>query len=480
MDLKILADELKGSIAIIRKAKDDLDSKSQDFDKKSSEFTSAISNINSQIKGIENMISEMKSENAKNDFFGKKSDDLVQTPGQIFWKSDDFQELKKKNFNGRIGQVESKVSGGFLKKGIVTSDQLNSRFRIPGVITNEDKKITLLDYLNVIRTKNSQIDTVVEDAGAQLYTTLVSAVLAGASTLEVVSVAGMSGGQRLTLTSGATVETVVVQALNEDSNTITLENVTVNGFPQDSEVTADRFVFTVETKIKPRAKISFTPKTVGMKTLASWVPVSRQAMQDEQTLMNIINGRLMNNLKESIERQVIYGDNSDNQIQGILSHPDVPEYLWSSGAVSPVPDTRGDAIRRAMTLSSVAGMRADLVGVSPNAFENIELEKDAMGRYLYLQNFAGETPVMWRTPVVEINTLEDEDFIVGNFSFGCALYEFDDEESSNGAVLRMTDSHEGNFIKNTLIVLAEGRYAMVVMRPAAFVHGVFDSEPAAP
>src|SRR5215467_10203409 len=97
----------------------------------------------------------------------------------------------------------------------------------------------------------------------------------------------------------------------------------------------------------------------------------------------------------------------------------------------------------------------------------IELLKDTTGRYLLNEpgdaDFADTT--MWGLQVVVSNSMPANQFLLGDFLNGCALF-----DRQSGTVEIATE-HADYFTRNLVAIRAEERVALLIFAPWAFVTG---------
>ena len=216
-----------------------------------------------------------------------------------------------------------------------------------------------------------------------------------------------------------------------------------------------------EGALKPESAITFEEKTALVKTIAHWLPATKQSVSDVAGLQAHIDMRLMSGLATTEESQILYGSGTGENIEGIMINPNVQVY-------TPVAeDTRIDTLRRAMTRVFIAGYAPTGIVMNPNDFEDIELQKDTAGNYIYATVTNGGEPRMFRVPVVQTTAINQNEFLVGAFGTGAQL--FDRERAS----IQISDSHADFFIRNQLAILAEERIALAIYRPESFVRGTF-------
>jgi HK97 family phage major capsid protein len=240
---------------------------------------------------------------------------------------------------------------------------------------------------------------------------------------------------------------------NTTSNAI--EYIVETGFTNASAIAPEK-------SLKAQSDLTFDIESATVKTLAHWVPATRQIINDAPMLRNYVDGRLTYGLKLTEEAQILYGDGLGDNMQGIMTNPNVQTLGGIAGA-----DTRIDHIRRAFTRTLLAGYPATGIVLNPLDWEEIELSKGADGHYIWVSVTTGGEPRLWRVPVVESTAMAEGEFLAGAFGLAGQLW---DREQAN---VRISEHHADYFARNMLAILAEERIALTVYRPEAFVVGAF-------
>ena len=252
-----------------------------------------------------------------------------------------------------------------------------------------------------------------------------------------------------------------------------IEYFRVSGFTRNAAMVAERSG-SAAFGVKPQSSMTFEGVQTSTKTLAHWEAAHRNVLADEPQLRSIIDNELMYGLRLQEDYQILQGDGTGENLTGILETSGIQTYDWSNGAVTPVPDNKADAIRRAATLSFLAYYEPSGVVMHPNDWEDIELAKDEYGQYLVAVSVAlGGEPKVWRLPIVETPAMPEGKALVGSFGQGAQIY--DREQAS----IRISEQHADFFIRNAIVILAEQRLALAVKRPESFVAVSFDEAPSA-
>jgi len=217
-----------------------------------------------------------------------------------------------------------------------------------------------------------------------------------------------------------------------------------------------------ENVTKPESGITFTLANAPVVTLAHWIPVSKQVLDDAPQLQGYINGRLMYGLKLEEEDQLLNGDGTGSNISGLL---DSGNYTAYNRAVS--GDTNVDTIRRAITQAALSEYNADTIVLNPADWEEIELTKATDGQYIWANPALVAGPQLWGRRVIATNSIASGTFLVGAMAMGAQIWDRMD------ASLQISFENDTNFVKNMATLLAEERLALTVYRPSAFISGSF-------
>lgn len=222
-----------------------------------------------------------------------------------------------------------------------------------------------------------------------------------------------------------------------------------------------------EAAAKPESAITTQLKVEAVKTIATFIPVSRQAIADVNGLSAYLNQVLAYFLALEEDDQILNGTGG-NDLNGILADADI--ITRAVGA-----DTKLDAIRKAITdmqtgfASGTAGFEPTALILHPADWEDLELLKDTTGRYLLIPS--DETPAqggpvpprVWRVPVIPTPAIAAGTGLMGAFDIAATLWSYED------VTLRVSDSHSDFFVKNLLAILAEFRELLAIYYPKGFV-----------
>jgi HK97 family phage major capsid protein len=217
-----------------------------------------------------------------------------------------------------------------------------------------------------------------------------------------------------------------------------------------------------ENVTKPESAITFTLANSPVVTLAHFIPVSRQVLDDAPQLESYVNSRLVYGLKLEEEDQLLNGNGTSGNIGGILKSGNFTAYNRAQTG-----DSKLDALRRAITQAQLSEFMADTIVLNPADWEAIELLKATDNQYVWSNPVAMAGPQIWGKRVIPTNSITSGTFLVGAFAMGAQVWDRMD------AAVQISFEDGDNFKKNMATLLAEERLALTVYRPAAFISGSF-------
>lgn len=241
----------------------------------------------------------------------------------------------------------------------------------------------------------------------------------------------------------------------------TLEYVKETGFTNSAGMVA-------EGAAKPQSDIKLDLMSTSAKVIAHYMKASRQVLSDVSQLRSIIDQRLLYGLAYKEEAQLLSGDNTGQNLYGII-----PQATAYAAPVSLADLNIIDVLRLAMLQAALAEYPASGHVLHPTDWASIETLKDGEGRYI-IGNPQGTTaPTLWGLPIVATQAITVRKFLTGAFKLGAQVFD------RWAARVEVATENEDDFIKNLVTILAEERVALAVYRPEAFIYGDFDTALAA-
>ena len=220
-----------------------------------------------------------------------------------------------------------------------------------------------------------------------------------------------------------------------------------------------------EGALKPEAVIQFVAVDAPVRTIASWVPITNQALEDMPTLQSYIDGRLAYMVMVSEEQSMLNGAGPNNLL-GILNTVGVQTQAFSTDK----PITIGLAIAK---IELVDG-EADGLAINPADFwamvttrSSNRFDGDAVGADSSTAPFGTPQLTVWGLPAVRTRAQPAGACTVGSWRLGAQVFD------RSTVTISSTNSHADYFVYNKTVILAESRLALAVHRPDFFVTAAF-------
>lgn len=215
---------------------------------------------------------------------------------------------------------------------------------------------------------------------------------------------------------------------------------------------------TAEGIAKPEAAVTFTDATATAVTIAHWMKLLKQSLQDFPALQSIIDGRLRYGVLRRLEAEVLAGNGTSPNMRGILATSGIGAVTFTAGQLP------ADQILKGVTTVLLADAQADAIVLHPTDWQTVLLAKTSgSGEYLNSKGpFEVSPQVMWGVPLIPSIAVTQGSALVGDFAIGAQLFIRD------GVNVLLSDSDQDDFIKNRVTLLAEMRAGLLVWRPSGF------------
>jgi HK97 family phage major capsid protein len=217
---------------------------------------------------------------------------------------------------------------------------------------------------------------------------------------------------------------------------------------------------------KPENQLIFNSLSEKVRTLATWIPASKQILDDMQELASTIQGSLVYYTNLAEELQLLSGDSTGENLHGLI-----PQASIFNTAGLPAGSTKIDCIGAVIgSIQTAKELPPTFAIVHPADWWSMRLLKDTLGRYIIGDPASTAAARLFDLDVVATTSIGKGSFLVGN-------------GTSTGAEIRdrmemqveISTEHSTFFIQNLVAIRAEKRLALCVKRPASFVTGSFGS-----
>jgi HK97 family phage major capsid protein len=226
-----------------------------------------------------------------------------------------------------------------------------------------------------------------------------------------------------------------------------------------------------EGSVKPQNSLSFTTVSEQVRLLATWIPATRQVLDDFTELMSFIQSSLPYYVNQEEELQFLSGDGTGQNIHGLI-----PQAAAFNAALLPSAakgwnkiDVIATAIKQ---INAAKEIDPTFAVLSTNDWWDMRLQKDGFGRYILGDPQTAVRPSIFGLDVVPTTSMAAGTFLVGSGSPVAA-----EIRDRMDMVVEISTSHDTYFTRNLIAIRAEKRVAFITKRSASFVSGSFTTSP---
>jgi len=213
----------------------------------------------------------------------------------------------------------------------------------------------------------------------------------------------------------------------------------------------------------PKSDLKLTTVLFPVAEIKHALDAHKNILADDARLKTFINTRMVEGVKYTEDWDLLHSVGDGEKITGLFNSPGVQDYPGLS------TDKFSVQVRRAITKSLLAEYEPNGLVVSPDRFEEIEVEEDNNGAFRVAVSVAiGAEKRIWRVPVVETTAMSSSNYLLGSFGLGAQLH---DRES---ITVQVSTEHNQNFTDGVVTFLGSERVALEVVRPESFVIGAWN------
>lgn len=216
---------------------------------------------------------------------------------------------------------------------------------------------------------------------------------------------------------------------------------------------------TAEGAAKAEATLTFELVSCPIRTIAHFLRVSKQVLDDAPALASYIDTRLRYGVDLRYDAQILNGAGTGQNLSGMTKSGNHTAFTPVTG------DTQLDSINRAIYLAYAGDYAPTAVIMNPADWGNIERLKDSQARYIIGAPASAIGPYLWGLPVVISNAMTAGKFLTAAFDIAYQVW------NRQGTTVEMFEQDADNVTKNLLTVRAENRGALATYRPASAYYG---------
>jgi len=226
-----------------------------------------------------------------------------------------------------------------------------------------------------------------------------------------------------------------------------------------------------ENTTKAENAVAFTSYSERIKTIATWIPATKQIMDDFTELAGFIETSLPYYVDLAEEIGLLAGDGTGENLHGILPQATA----FNTGLLVPASGwTRIDVIGRAIQqIMNTYELTPTFVVLNPTDWWALRMTKDSLGRYIIGNPQDGQdVPRLFDLDVVWTPSMTQGQFLVG--SGNPTAIEIRDRMQMQ---VEVSTEHASYFVQNLIAIRAEKRLALIVKRGGSFIAGSLNSSP---
>lgn len=206
---------------------------------------------------------------------------------------------------------------------------------------------------------------------------------------------------------------------------------------------------------KPESSMALEIVQAAVKTIAVWMPATRQILADAPQLQSMIENFQLTDLELALEEEVISGVGGASHFEGIENTIGLTPQAFTTDVLT--------TTRKARTAALITGRTASTgYLMNPYDWEALDLTKDGENRYYFGGPLSMGTKMLWGLPVFESEVIPQGTAYTGNLK---TIIVWDRERPTT----RVAEQHSDYFTHNMIAILTELRAAMGVLRPASLV-----------
>ena len=214
-----------------------------------------------------------------------------------------------------------------------------------------------------------------------------------------------------------------------------------------------------EGELKPEIKPVSSVINITAKKIAAHVGLSTEMLSDFGTFCTAVRVELVKQIIELENQQLLYGDGSDDQLNGFFTADGILEADGTGQQPLDVVEQAITALRAGPSLAN-----ADLIVLHPLTWSIIKRTKSEFGSYLIAPDPTKDSAdSLWGVPVLTTTAVKEQDaLILDTTLFGRAMVR-------EALTVRVGWAND-DFTRNILRTVAETRLNLAIERPSAVLH----------
>lgn len=223
------------------------------------------------------------------------------------------------------------------------------------------------------------------------------------------------------------------------------------------------FAVTGMGALKPQFDLDLELKQSNVTKIAGHMRLPEEMIDDIPYLLDYVTTRGVEEYRNAEDDQLLFGDGTGLNLAGLFTVASA----FAPGSAFKIQDANYfDVLVGAKTQLRKLGLRASIIFVSPEDWAIMRLTKTTTGEYVFPVIPGTNVITIDGTPIVDNNRIPTGQFLVADAQWAQIA-------DRKGVEVRLFEQDRDNAIRNMVTVVIEGRLALPIYRPQAFVKGSF-------
>jgi len=214
-----------------------------------------------------------------------------------------------------------------------------------------------------------------------------------------------------------------------------------------------------EGSAKGETDITFDLVTTNIRTIATFLRLSKQIISDAPTVASYVNTRLAHLVDKRLDSQIVNGTGSGSNLNGMTKSGNYTAFTPLSGA------TEFDNIAIIAGLLGQADYDLNAILLNPYDAWKMQRAKGSTNDHYYSDPYSLAPLAAWGVPIITSNAVTQGKVIAADFTQAYFLW------NRSGTVVEMFEQDADNVTKNLVTVRAELRAGLETRIPAAAYYG---------
>lgn len=215
---------------------------------------------------------------------------------------------------------------------------------------------------------------------------------------------------------------------------------------------------------KPQMDRDLSIEDASVRKIATYLRIPEEMIEDIPYLTSFITNIGTEEVMAVEDTQILYGDGTGQNLSGLFTNA---TDFAAGGSTVEFPN-EFDVLRAARKQMRKLKRTPSFALVSPSDYFTMTSAKDTTGNYILLGGGNGLVPTLDGVPIVEMNQVEDGDFLLGSRTAAEIAFR-------TNVNIRFYDQDRDNAIKNMVTIVIEERLALPIYYTNGFIKGTFEA-----